>query len=179
MRTQTTLFEQNHENAVKDQLDILCGHLVKVLEDNHLDDTFLHIKPAAGYYSLLFESSVIVRIYRKPLAISCKKAVMLHFPDYACLVGKGKDAYTKIRLDDVLEISDHIDLITAALQAAIDSYPKEWDCCHRFEECSDAKQCTHPDKHEGIKCGYRKALANGKIYYGKNCTIKNRTATIV
>lgn len=173
MSDQVSFFSLDHEGQVKKQIEIVYGHLTAMLQDNHLDDTFLHIKHTAGYYSLLFENSVIVRIYSKPLAIACKKNVVQQFPDYAHFVGKGKDAYAKIPLDDVYGISGNLELIQAALQAAIDSYPKEWDCCYRFEECSDEKQCTNPDKHEGLKCGYRKVLASGKIYYGKNRTIKD------
>lgn len=41
-------------------------------------------------------------------------------------------------------------------------------CCSRYLECSDAKQCVHPDPAFALGCGYRKILASGKIYYGEN-----------
>lgn len=55
-----------------------------------------------------------------------------------------------------------------ALQDAINRLPKDWDCCSRYMECSDAKHCVHPDPAFALSCGYRKILASGKIYYGTN-----------
>ena len=182
MSDQTTLFESSYDNIIKAQIDNLCSLLENKLLDNYLDRTFLHVKRTAGYWSLLFENSVVVRVYSKPLKISCKKSVISQFPEYQIYMDnndKNKDPYVKIPLNNPSEIKSHTALIAAALQTTIDNYPKEWDCCHRYEECSDAKRCTHPDKHEGIKCGYRKALATGKIYYGKNCTIKDHKTTKV
>lgn len=58
--------------------------------------------------------------------------------------------------------------LAAVLQDTINRLPKEWDCCSRYMECSDAKRCVHPDPAFALGCGYRKILASGKIYYGAN-----------
>lgn len=176
---QTALFNTDVGNLAEAQLRKVCDSLQSTLLRNHLDKSFLHIRHAKDYYSLCFENSVLARLYIKRPNLACKKSVMARFTAYLKYIDDSTDLYAKIPLEDVVEIEKHIHLIDAALQASIDNYPKEWDCCHRFEECSDAKMCTHPDKHEGIKCGYRKVLAKGKIYYGKNCTIRNDKATIV
>ncbi len=47
----------------------------------------------------------------------------------------------------------------------------EFDCCSRYEQCSDAKTCIHPDKQRALLCGYRKKLEKGIIFYGKNRNI--------
>lgn len=44
-------------------------------------------------------------------------------------------------------------------------------CCSRYEACSDAKHCVHPDVMFAAQCAYRKNLTNGRIFYGKNKTI--------
>ncbi|WMJ84494.1 hypothetical protein ACS3UN_06920 [Oscillospiraceae bacterium LTW-04] len=41
-------------------------------------------------------------------------------------------------------------------------------CCHRYEECSDAKECTHPDRLRAMCCDYKKHLEEGRIFYGQN-----------
>lgn len=46
-----------------------------------------------------------------------------------------------------------------------------FDCCHRYEECSDARDCTHPDKDFRMRCSYRRKLKNGIIFFGKNRNI--------
>ena len=46
-----------------------------------------------------------------------------------------------------------------------------FDCCSRYEQCSDAKQCIHPDQTFAGGCRYRQRLRKGIIYYGKNRNI--------
>ncbi len=47
-----------------------------------------------------------------------------------------------------------------------------YGCCSRYLECSDAKQCTHPDIMFAVQCAYRKNLMAGRIFYGKNANVK-------
>ena len=44
-------------------------------------------------------------------------------------------------------------------------------CCHRYVECSDARQCQHPDYLTSLACAYKKNLDEGRIFYGKNKNI--------
>lgn len=41
-------------------------------------------------------------------------------------------------------------------------------CCSRYEACSDARTCIHPDVKFALGCQYRHNLMDGKIFYGKN-----------
>lgn len=68
-------------------------------------------------------------------------------------------------------VREHADALVKVLQNAIDRMPKDWDCCSRYMECSNAKRCVHPDPSIGLKCGYRKILASGRIFYGENRNI--------
>lgn len=45
-------------------------------------------------------------------------------------------------------------------------------CCGRYEACSDARECIHPDAAFALGCGYRQNLLAGRIFYGKNKNIK-------
>lgn len=45
-------------------------------------------------------------------------------------------------------------------------------CCSRYETCSDAMKCIHPDPVFASSCQYRQNLLAGRIFYGKNKTIK-------
>lgn len=40
-------------------------------------------------------------------------------------------------------------------------------CCSRYNECSNARKCIHPDQMYATACDYRKNLESGKIFYGK------------
>ena len=44
-------------------------------------------------------------------------------------------------------------------------------CCSRYEACSDAKECIHPDAAFAASCSYRQNLLVGRIFYGKNKNI--------
>jgi len=41
-------------------------------------------------------------------------------------------------------------------------------CCSRYNECSDALNCLHPDQLYATGCYYRKNLEQGLVFYGKN-----------
>lgn len=43
-----------------------------------------------------------------------------------------------------------------------------FDCCHRYLDCSDAKDCIHPDMEFQKRCTYRRKLKQGIIFFGKN-----------
>lgn len=135
--------------------------LIDILSLNGLEEEYLSIEEKKSYYSVYFDkSSVIVRIHsgRKPY---------IELPDQKKKIFGVKD-YRRIPLSDLLDISLYQEDIRNSLESIIDGITKEFDCCHRFEECSNAKACTHPDKKFALLCGYRKILKNGHIFYGKN-----------
>ncbi|MBD5162202.1 MAG: hypothetical protein HDT14_09355 [Oscillibacter sp.] len=68
-------------------------------------------------------------------------------------------------------VSDHADALAVVLQDTINRLPKEWDCCSRYMECSNARKCVHPDPSFALACGYRKKLVKDIIFYGENRNI--------
>lgn len=79
------------------------------------------------------------------------------------------DGFTNFEFDTTYEgIERYAKLLSAVLGKVTYSIPKEFDCCSRFEQCSDAKRCIHPNSSLATSCGYRKILRTGKIFYGKN-----------
>lgn len=84
---------------------------------------------------------------------------------------KSDPLYLRLTLDEARPLSWYADFLRSVIQECVNRYPKEFDCCSRYEECSDAGACTHPDKSFALGCGYRKILHSGKIYYGKNRNI--------
>lgn len=78
--------------------------------------------------------------------------------------------FWRVNLQDE-RIQNYTAELIAVLQDAINRIPKEWDCCSRYRECSDAKKCIHPGSAFALGCGYRKLLASNRIFYGKNRNI--------
>lgn len=122
-------------------------------------------KGSAKNYSVTFSDSVIVRIY-------CgKKVTYLEFPNVGELGSDNKKDFVKVYIDSVKDIPDYIDRIKLSCQYILDGFPKEFSCCSRYMECSDAKICIHPDKTAAVGCFYRKVLHSGRVFYGENRNI--------
>lgn len=68
-------------------------------------------------------------------------------------------------------VLEHADFLCNVLEKAVDSIFKDFDCCSRCVECSDAKRCVNPSSALAVSCGYRKILKSGRIFYGKNRNI--------
>lgn len=76
--------------------------------------------------------------------------------------------YIRLLVDDLHPISSYTNFLIDVTGETVNRYPKEWDCCSRYMECSNAKKCIHPDKKFALGCGYRKILNSGRIFYGVN-----------
>lgn len=83
---------------------------------------------------------------------------------------KSEQKYHRVVIDQPIEA--YADLLVRLAGASVDRYPKDWDCCSRYMECSGAKICVHPDKEFSLSCGYRKILNSGRIFYGANRNVK-------
>lgn len=71
------------------------------------------------------------------------------------------------------EITDHSIMncaptLVSVLEEVTYSSSKEFDCCSRFEECSNVRKCIHPNPALATSCGYRKVMKSGRIFYGEN-----------
>lgn len=60
------------------------------------------------------------------------------------------------------------ELLTAVTANCLDDIAPSFDCCSKFEVCSDARVCVQSDKTIFTGCRYRRILSSGKIYYGRN-----------
>ncbi len=76
--------------------------------------------------------------------------------------------YLRLQITEEHPLESYTELLTKIVGEALDRYPSEWSCCSRYEACSDAKTCIHPDKDFALSCSYRKKLNAGQIFFGKN-----------
>lgn len=169
MMDQLTILQTPEDSVV----DAVKASMRKTLQDNWLDESYLSVEPRKGYQSVLFNgSSVVVRISSHPKpTLSVPTSVLLATESYSSMVDKPHSDYTKIKIDSFENINQYVNMLQEVLQVVIDRFPKDFDCCSRYLECSDAKRCVHPDTEFAVKCGYRKILRRGRIFYGKNRNI--------
>lgn len=92
-------------------------------------------------------------------------------PEFPLYTLKSEHKYKRILVDAHHPAESYTDFLALISGEVVNRYPKEWDCCSRYMECSDAKTCVHPDRTFALGCGYRKILNSGRIFYGKNRNI--------
>lgn len=162
-------------------LQSIFKSLVAAVEANGGDKSFLKIKstassksPASGYTAVYLSTFTVSRLHLrgKTHYISVPDILSdLIPPGTPIKKVKSEVKYTRILVDDLHPVDSYTDLLIALVGKSIERFPKEWDCCSRYEACSDAKKCVQPDPSFALGCGYRRILNSGKIYYGKNRNI--------
>lgn len=162
-------FEPPHEKELSAYRDILPG-LQAAAAEIGADGTAIAMKHGKSYSSVWYGSILAFRVKLR------KDARYIEVPMGAKGIvealgpldsQKETGGFWRVKLGPE-PVRDHADILADVLRDAIGRLPKEWDCCSRYMECSDAKRCIHPDPSQALKCGYRKILASGKIYYGEN-----------
>lgn len=124
----------------------------------------------SSYSSLKFRSSLICRLKLrgKKWYISIPDRLQEVIPEDAETTKTASERqFFRIAFDSLSE-SSVLSLMERAMLLAIELIPKEFDCCSRYMECSNAKVCVHPDPAFSMLCGYRKILKSGRIFYGEN-----------
>ena len=147
--------------------------LYTVVRDNFLPEQELSLQKCRGYYSVTYLSAVIARIHfgkkSSYISVDAKAAKpLLTLSTIEFSVKKSDMQLVRIKVNAPEDVLHILDIIAASAQSALDSIPKEFDCCSRYEACSDAMQCLQPDKQARLGCGYRRILATGRVFYGKN-----------
>ena len=132
----------------------------------HLSD--FSLRENKGYSSVYFNATLVARLHirGKDHYVSIPWSWSDNLPD-GVRASRLKDGRAKIKKSD----AERPEVVRAIIHAMVLHFPKEYDCCSRFEECSDAKQCTNPDRTSALGCGYRKILASGRVFCGKNRNI--------
>lgn len=80
---------------------------------------------------------------------------------------KSDAGMVRIEIDSYNDIIKYVDTLRTILDRICRKH-REFGCCGRYLECSDAKACIHPDPKFALACWYRYNLLDGKIFYGEN-----------
>lgn len=86
---------------------------------------------------------------------------------------KSNKAFIRLNLDIFSPLGGYPDGLTDIINKIfidVFSFPS-FGCCGKYIECSDIRHCVHDDRAYATACQYRKALEDGKIFYGKNRNI--------
>ena len=174
---QTSLFPKTEKELEMEREEAFLGQALPALREaaksrnaNPEDITY---KVSSTYSSLKFRSSLICRLKLrgKKWYIAIPERLQEVIPEgVETTTISSEKQFLRIAFDLLTE-SGVLSLMEKATLLAIELVPKEFDCCSRYEECSDAKVCIHPDPAFSMLCGYRKILKSGRIFYGENRNI--------
>ena len=88
-------------------------------------------------------------------------------PDAVVSRTKSDIGMVRIAIQDCEDILLYVPVLRSVLERICRKH-RDFGCCSRYEACSDAKACIHPDPKFALGCWYHKNLLDGKIFYGKN-----------
>ncbi len=156
--------------ATEEELQALLGRLAAVLEEEKIPQEVLRLQRNKGTVSLTLRSDLICRLTVRGEGYS-GLAVSRQFEALLPAGWEGKKAAGEtlsFSFEPGRGLGDWGEPLAEICRRRIWEIPKQFDCCDRYEECSDAGCCTNPDLLYAMECGYKKLLRQGRIFYGKN-----------
>ncbi len=67
--------------------------------------------------------------------------------------------------------SEYSKIIDSIYEYCRENRAYEFDCCSRYQECSDARKCVNPNRELMLKCRYCAKLEKNIVFYGENRNI--------
>lgn len=166
------------EIATEEQIyELLKDALLQTVESNNLSPEWLTFKPGKAFSSVFFRSQLAFRICcQEPhhyfgVSDTC---ITEDFDAFESRITRqpSVEGFTNYTFDQTSDgVALYKKVLSQALDVAINSIVKQFDCCSRYEECSNQKRCIHPNPEIALGCGYRKIMKKGRIFYGKNRNI--------
>lgn len=157
--------------------ETLRSSLLDTVIENNANPDNLFIKKGKNYSSVWFSKQLAFRICCRDdcryfgVSVNFAQNIPAEIATTLTTVGK-TDGFYNFEFSPTAEgVSFFSSFLCTILDQAIDSTPKEFDCCSRYEECSNARKCTNPSPDLAVACGYRKIMKSGRIFYGPNRNI--------
>ena len=145
--------------------DWLKGILYEVLDRNSTEYKHLVIRKNKGYWAVLYRN-VTVFTYRfagKKKWVNIPLRYSHHLP--ADIQTEPKEGVVSVPVDGPDQAKQLSEVYAAALDDAIDNGPREYSCCSRYQQCSDAGHCVNPHPDISIECRYKINLKHGRNYF--------------
>ena len=169
------------ESIVQTDTEIIKGALVKEISNPEYT-VYLNVEEKKdGLISVSAKSFLAARIKltKKAKYIKFRTKNQIIFKEYIeshnvtpVVTKENNDTWTRLPIESLADVMGMIKPISAVYMSVLADFGGErFGCCSRYEQCSDAKKCIHPDSILSQACAYRRNLEKGKIFYGKNRNI--------
>lgn len=154
---------------------LLYPELKDTLYNAPIDSGILIFQELENYSSVYFMDSnelfFRIRIRKKTRYILIPEVYEDLLPEGTSVSRRKADiGMIRIEIQSCEDILKYVDVLKAVLERICRNH-RDFGCCSRYLECSDAKACIHPDPKFALTCWYRCNLLDGKIFYGKNRNI--------
>ena len=159
---------QSYDSFLESDADIVRNILEKAIcEDQY--KKWLEVKQNKSYISVKAGNNLVctVKFGKKVSYIAIPTEQEAYFAGASFTrVSSGQSRISISAISDVETYAKPISYVFAEELAKIGA--ESFGCCHRYVECSDKMECTHPDVLRSRSCLYRKNLEAGRIFYGAN-----------
>lgn len=155
--------------------DLIYPELSDIILNAPIDSGILIFEELKNFSSVYFMDSnelfFRIRLRKKSRYILVPENYMYLFPpDTETSMTKSDAGMVRIVIQSYEDILKYVSVLRAILDQ-ICRNNRDFGCCGRYIECSDAGTCLHPDPKFSLGCWYRYHLDEGKVFYGKNRNI--------
>lgn len=159
-------------NDERKAFELIYPKLCDIIYNAPIDSGVLIFKEINNCSSVYFLSTSMlffqIRLRKKTRYLAVPEDCKKYLPDDLTI--NSSTGTIRIPLNSPDDILQYTSMLRALLTRLTKMY-HEFGCCSRYEACSDARTCIHPDIKFSLGCQYRHNLMDGKIFYGKNKNI--------
>lgn len=162
---QINLFAQDEETqSFESWLQDIC---FRVLDENTTEHKHVIIRKNKGYNALIYRNRIVFTYFfaKDKNWVNFPIRYAKYLPSDGHLEQRVKSDKITISVDGESQAKQLAASYAAALNEAIDNGPREYSCCSRYQECSNAGKCVNPYPDIAIECRYKINLKHGRNFY--------------
>ena len=170
------LESQKVDNSTEEEkaFTLLYPQLMDLLHNAPMDAKILFLDKKKDFSSVYYfeKNNLFIRIVLRNQAryIYIPDLYIHHFPSYLLSKVKSVPDMSRISIENYSDILKYVTYLRSMLDDMCRKL-KDFGCCSRYLECSNATHCIHPNPRFALQCIYFYNLRDGKIFYGKNRNI--------
>lgn len=152
--------------------ELLYPHISDLIYDAPIDSGVLLFREIENCSSIYFLNPSLIffqiRLRKKTRYLLIPEEYSTELPSNTHVSRtKSANGMVRVSINSPEDIILYVHILRTILNRIARRY-QIFGCCSRYEACSDAKKCIHPDIKTALGCQYRQNLIQGKIFYGKN-----------
>lgn len=156
---------------VKTEAEQLKDAIQEWISDKEQNGKFIDVVQNKTYIAIKAKNLLAVKIDPKKSGIRIEYRSTYDEKFLGHEVSHLENNYSRIIVDSFSDVLALAPILAAIAEAEVVIASDSFGCCSRYEACSDAKKCIHPNPIFSAACMYKKNLEQGKIFYGKNKNI--------